>query len=205
VEITGQAHLDVAGYLGQRCRPLVDSWCAAGPVSPLLDGDSEAALSYYVGAMLWVTAAHRDNLVGEALNGAKGTNPRHFLQAYEAAVAEHLRQGPLTWQSGALDLTASRLSVWPAEGAERREGIILGAGDLLVLPLYLPAASGNLELGAGLPEGAALRLGSEPLEPGAGTYRLDTATRGWHELRVEMPEGCESVALEQVTVRPAPE
>ena len=202
----GGEDVDLAGYLAQRCRPLLDAWCQTGPESPLLAQDSEAALSYTLGFLLWVEAAHDSAVMAETLLGATGTNPTDYVQSYQAAVTRRLQRGWLPVYAGALSLPQSQLTPPPAEGALRREQVALAPGDSLELPLYLPAGAWAVtSLPSPLSASAQARLDETPVEVDSfGGLTLHTATPGWHRLRLQAPPTGKPWTLEFLRVEAAP-
>jgi hypothetical protein len=186
----GGQSLPLADYLAKACRPLLDAWAQAGPEAPLLGQDDEAALSYLLGFLLWVQAAHDDSILAATLTGAAGTNPTDYVKAYQEAVGKRLRGAPgayLPLWAGALDLPASKLTDRPAEGALRREGVNLKPGDTAVWPLYLPAGSWNVVLIATVGAQLAVHFDDQPVVMQAdkqGVFAVSTAQPAWHRLTV---------------------
>lgn len=178
-------------YLAQRCRPLLDAWCQAGPKSPLLTQDNEATLSYFLGFVLWVQAAHDDAVLADTLFEASGLNPFDYVKAYQTAVKKRLSGPPgsyLPLYAGALDLTASQLTQTPSEGALRRENIVLSPGDTAVWPLYLPAGSWNVVLVGTAGAQLAIKFDDQPVALQAdkhGMFTVTTAQPAWHRLTAE--------------------
>jgi len=198
----GGQEVALNGYLAQRCRPLLDAWCRAGPKSPLLTEDSEATLSYFLGFILWVQAAHDDAILANTLLHASGLNAFDYLKAYQAAIKKQL-SGPrgsyLPLYAGALNLPDSRLTQAPLEGALRRENIVLSAGDTMVLPLYLPAGSWSLTLFCGEhAQQLSVRLDDRQLSflpERAASLAVSTPQPGWHRLSLELGEGAPEVPV----------
>lgn len=208
----GQA-VPLAGYLAQRCRPLLDTWTQAGAASPLLTQGNEAALSHFLGFMLWVQAAHGDALLAVTLQASDGTNPSDYLLAYQEAVTSCLAgpEGALVLHAGALNLVASRLTQKPVEGAQRREQVLLSPGDSAVWPLYLPAGEWQIyprALSGPLPPGVLADFDGQPAalaQPDSASAHLfvTTAAPGWHRLTLRPGEQAALFAPRDFLIRPA--
>ena len=186
------AALPLAGdYLAPRCRTLLDAWALAGPAAPQLNQDTEAALSYLCGFLLWVQAAHDDSVLADTLKHATGTNPSHFLEAYQNAVTARLttrRPGYLPVWGGALTVAASKLTTPPVEGALRRSQVTLAAGDTANYRLYLPEGAWQVTIMAPPAAGLKVKVDDQPVATQADkheVFSLTTEKAGWHGVTLE--------------------
>ena len=201
-------------YLAQRCRPLMDTWAQAGADSPLLTQGNEAGLSYFLGFVLWVQAAHDDSVLAATLKNAAGTNPSDYLLAYQAEVKARLTgpQASLALQAGALNLAAAagHLTQKPVEGAQRREEVVLLPGDSAVWPLYLPAGAWQITLQTGsglLPPGIAADFDGQPAGLAAdknSALVVRTANAGWHRITLRSGPQTAPFAPQRLLVQPIP-
>lgn len=181
----------------------MDLWLREGPNSQLAAGLGEDAFRYLVGMLLWVEAAHGHDMLRATLLKAPGESPADYYYAYRQAVKEAAAQGEITVHAGAFDPDASTLSTPAREGALRREGVTLAAGDRAWYPVYLLDGPAAVRITPGLRQ-TKLNLyvdeiGPLPIE-GGEAVSLGRREQGWHRLTLEGPEGCAPVSLESLVI-----
>lgn len=186
--------------LRERC---LDLWLEEGPNSELAAGLGEKAFYYLVGAMAWIDAAHGHQIMRSTLLMAPGESPADFYYGYRQAIREAGGQGEINLHSGALDLARSELSAPPREGALRREGVALAAGDRAEFPAFLLDGPATVRVVPGLRQ-VKLNLyvdgvGPLPLEGGAAVS-LGQRDQGWHTITLENPQGGETVTIDRLVL-----
>jgi len=199
----GNEEVGLTKYLADMRAKTTDLWLAEGPNSELAAALGERAFYYLVGAMLWVEAAHDSNMLRATLLKAPGGFPADFYYGYRQAIKEAAARGEIYLSAGALDMTRSKLTTRPTEGALRRENVKLAAGDKVVYPVYLLDGPASVRVTPGLRE-VKLGLyvdgrGPLPIAGGEPTS-LGDQDQGWHTLTLGLAEGAEPVALRELVI-----
>ncbi len=209
----GTGEVQLAEFLTSTRKATMDVWLAEGPNSELQAGLSEDAFMYLVGAMVWVQAAHGDSVLRATLAKAPGESPADFYYGYREAIKEAAAAGEVVLHAGALDLGRSELTTPPVEGALRRDGVRLAAGDIVRMPVYLLDGPAGLRVTPGLRDakltGFLDGVGPLPID-GGGPVQLGEVERGGHVLTFIAPDDAETVDLREIIIRtgaqtPAPD
>ena len=200
----GNEEVGLTKYLADMRAKTTDLWLAEGPNSELAAALGERAFYYLVGSMLWVEAAHDSNMLRATLLKAPGGFPADFYYGYRQAIKEAAARGEIYLSAGALDMTRSKLTTRPTEGALRRENVKLAAGDKVVYPVYLLDGPASVRVTPGLRE-VKLGLyvdgrGPLPIAGGEPTS-LGDQDQGWHTLTLGLAEGAELVALREFVIK----
>lgn len=194
----------LAGYIQQSCRPSLDYWLAAGPISPLAAPDSpqagEDAMQYYIGFMLWTQAGFGTDMLRQVLQNS-GSDPKDSVNTLKAALTKQAAKGTLELSAGSLNVVASKLATKPLEGALGRTQVQLAPGDAAAFTMYLPAGAWTVQTGPAA-EGLTLTIdGKGPLpftDGGATLGRLDA---GWHSFAVSAGEKTPAFTLDKLVFK----
>ncbi len=195
----------VASYIEGQCRPALDLWLREGPASALLQAKSAQAMDYFSGFCLWVLAAHGPDVLAAVFDNAVGNTPVDFVSAYEQLTTRKLEEQVWSIETGALNLTQSQLAHPAREGAVRRDDVVIGPGDSVVVPLFLPAGTWAITAAA-VPASSTLnltfRLGEKTLV-GAGRLTVSMTQAGWHMIRLSAAEASGEVRPQGIRVEKA--
>ena len=203
----GKDELPLQDYLTGKARKPLDLWQAEGPESQLSGGLGADGMSYFVGFMLWIEAAHGSATLKEVLDKAPGNSPGDYVFAYKAAVKALADDKKLTIVGGSLCLKRSKLQATPAEGATRREGVAPAGGEGAAYWVYLPAGRW-LAVVSPTPTGAITAVADNGK---AGSYvagkgaDLGVVTEGWHCVTIAAPAGAAAQPLGSISFLKAPE
>ncbi len=199
--------LPLQDYIVGKCRKTLDLWQMEGPGSQLAGGVGADGMNFFVGFMLWIDAAHGDAVLRDVLTKAPGTTPADFAFAYKGIAKALADDKQLAIDAGALCLSRSKLTTPPAEGAVRRENVVLAGGDTAAWWVYLPSAAWTLslqpapatQLGVSVDDGNLI-----PCKPG-NPANLGQLAEGWHCILVSAPAGPPVTPLNKLLFLKAPE
>ena len=199
----GDGEVALAGLLSGTRERTMDLWLREGPNSQLVAGLGQDAFDYLVGMLLWVDAAHGHDMLRSTLLKAPGESPADYYYGYRQAIKEAAATGEITIRAGAFDPDASTLSTPPHEGAVRREGVTLAAGDRAWYPVYLLEGPAAVRITPGL-RTTRLNLYVDELGPlpieGGQPVSLGAREQGWHTLTLEAPEGSAPIDLDRLII-----
>ncbi len=203
---SGQS-MDLHSYIADQCRPLLDFWLREGPESPLIAGTGRQSLDHFLGFCLWVQAAHGPRLLAQVLDASSGTSIPDFGESYQTIVRRRLASDQLFVRAGAVHLPNSHLSQIPSEGALARREVMVGAQDVAVLPVFLPAGVWQV-VAVCQPNDAQLHLvvqiGQQRVEA-LDEISIAVGKDGWHQIRITVPGASEAVQFHGVIITALPQ
>jgi hypothetical protein len=204
--------VDLAAYLDARWTERVARWLEEGPDSPAAVGRSEKAMDHFVGSVLYVAAAHGDEVLARLLADLRGRSVADFVRTYKEAVTRMAAAEGLSVAADLFVPATSNVVSAPFSRTARTDGVTVPPNGHATYRVYTSEGTWNLLVEAQAVQAAfsvsvdGSEVGQARLTAAGGKAgcELGELSDGWHELRLRLVEAPDAVRVVRLVLSVKP-